>query len=114
MDVESAADLEEFEGQPALVADRADFATFFASTKRDMLRLAFLLTGSSSSSEEAVQEAYVRLYERWDDVDEPGAYLRRAVVNRCASWHRHRAVVHRTRGPRRHRRVLRRPARRAR
>ena len=39
---------------------------------------------------------FVRMYERWSTIDQPGAYLRRAVVNRCTSWHRHRAVVRRT------------------
>jgi RNA polymerase sigma factor (sigma-70 family) len=71
------------------------FAAFFVDTRRDMLRLAFLLTGSRGQAEDAVQESYVRLYERWATVDNPGAYLRTAVVNRCSSWHRHRAVARR-------------------
>ena len=36
------------------------------------------------------------MYERWSTIDQPGAYLRRSVVNRCTSWHRHHAVVRRT------------------
>jgi RNA polymerase sigma-70 factor (sigma-E family) len=72
------------------------FESFFTETRGPMLRLAVLLTGSLSQAEEAVQESFVRVYERWSTVDDPGAYLRRAVVNRCTSWHRHRAVVRRT------------------
>lgn len=60
-----------------------------------MLRTAFLLTGSVADAEEAVQESYARMYEQWGRVKDPGAYLRRSVVNRCTSWHRHRAVAHR-------------------
>jgi RNA polymerase sigma-70 factor (sigma-E family) len=74
------------------------FASFFVEARDPMLRLASVLTGSMSQAEEAVQESFVRVYERWDTIDEPGAYLRRAVVNRCTSWHRHRAVVRRTDG----------------
>ncbi len=72
------------------------FESFFAETRVPMVRLASLLTGSVSQAEEAVQESFVRVYERWSTIDDPGAYLRRAVVNRCTSWHRHRAVVRRT------------------
>jgi hypothetical protein len=72
------------------------FESFFAETRDPMLRRASLLTGSASQAEEAVQESFVRVYERWSSIDDPGAYLRRAVVNRCTSWHRHRAVVRRT------------------
>ena len=73
----------------------ASFDTFFAEGRAPMLRLAYLLTGSVSQAEEAVQESFVRVFERWATVDDPGAYMRRAVVNRCTSWHRHRAVVRR-------------------
>lgn len=44
-----------------------------------------------------VHESFVRVFERWDTVNDPAASLRRTVVNRCASWHRHRAVVRKTR-----------------
>lgn len=72
------------------------FAVFFAESKLPMYRLAYLLTGSASQAEEAVQESFVRVLERWAQIDDPSAYLRRAIVNRCTSWHRHRAVVLRT------------------
>jgi len=75
----------------------AAFAEFFSEAKAPMHRLAYLLTGSNMQAEEAVQESFVQVFERWARIDDPGAYLRRAVVNRCTSWHRHRAVVLRTR-----------------
>ena len=81
---------------PRVAAVPHSFESFFAETRDPMLRLASLLTGSVSEAEEAVQESFVRVFERWSTIDDPGAYLRRAVVNRCTSWHRHRAVVRRT------------------
>jgi RNA polymerase sigma-70 factor (sigma-E family) len=73
-----------------------EFALFFSEAHRPMLSLAYLLTGSKTQAEEAVQHCFAKVFERWTRIDDPAAYLRRAVVNRCASWHRHRAVVRRT------------------
>ncbi|MCU1399689.1 MAG: subfamily polymerase sigma-24 subunit [Acidimicrobiales bacterium] len=70
-----------------------DFAAFYESRRHPMVRLATLLVGSHASAEEIVQEAFVRVYERWERVDEPAAYLRVVVVNRCHSWHRRRRVA---------------------
>lgn len=73
-----------------------EFALFFGEAHRPMLRLAYLLTGSATQAEEAVQDCFAKVFDRWTRIDEPTAYMRRAVVNRCASWHRHGAVVRRT------------------
>jgi RNA polymerase sigma-70 factor (sigma-E family) len=79
-----------------MVSIDVEFALFFEATRRPMLRIAYLLTGSKAQAEEAVQDCFVRVFERWSRIDDPAAYMHRAVVNRCASWHRHRAVVRRT------------------
>lgn len=42
-----------------------------------------------------VQDAFVRLHPLLDTVDNPGAYLRRIVVNLCRSHHRRRGVEQR-------------------
>lgn len=60
-----------------------------------MVRLAHLLTGSAPTAEDVVQEAFVRVFERLDAVDEPGAYLRRTVVNLSRDHHRRRDVAER-------------------
>jgi RNA polymerase sigma factor (sigma-70 family) len=65
-----------------------------------LLRLAYLLTGSQSSAEEVVQDAFVRLQSTPTRVLNPPAYLRTSVVNASHSVHRHRAVVERTPLPR--------------
>lgn len=53
-----------------------------------MLRVAFLLLGSTSAAEEAAQDAFAKVYERWDRVENHGGYLRTCVVNRCRNLHR--------------------------
>jgi RNA polymerase sigma-70 factor (sigma-E family) len=70
-----------------------DFESLYASAYAPMVRLAYLLTGSPSHAEEAVQEAFVRVWERWSAIDEPGAYLRTTVVHRCRSLGRRTALA---------------------
>ena len=60
-----------------------------------MVRLAHLLTGSAPAAEDVVQDAFVRLHPVLDRVDDPGAYLRRTVVNLCHSQHRRSGVERR-------------------
>ena len=50
----------------------------------DGVRLAYLLSGSRALAEDLVQEAFVRMYGRFRDLRDPGAfqwYLRRTIVN---------------------------------
>jgi RNA polymerase sigma-70 factor (sigma-E family) len=57
----------------------------------DGARLAYLLTGSKPLAEDLVQEAFVRLYGRFRDLRDPGAfewYLRRTIVNLVRSHFR--------------------------
>ncbi|MDY7099606.1 MAG: sigma-70 family RNA polymerase sigma factor [Actinomycetota bacterium] len=55
-----------------------------------LARLAYALCGDRQRAEDAVAEAFARVYVRWSDgkVDDLGAYLRRAVVNQVHSRHR--------------------------
>lgn len=58
-------------------------------------RLAYLLTGDRSLAEDLVQEAFVRLFGRWRDLRDPGAfpaYLRTTVVNLARSQFRRSRV----------------------
>lgn len=50
----------------------------------DAVRLAFLLTGDHHAAEDIVQDAFVRLFSRFQELRSPDAfeiYLRRTVVN---------------------------------
>jgi RNA polymerase sigma-70 factor (sigma-E family) len=55
-------------------------------------RLAYLMTGSLAVAEELVQEAFLRLHQRWDDVVEPPAYVHTVLVNLCLRWRRRTAT----------------------
>ena len=70
--------------------ERTSFAALYADRYAAMVRLAHLMTGSNAAAEELVQDAFVRVYERWEHVDHPSAYLRQAVVNACRSYRRRR------------------------
>ena len=50
-----------------------------------MVRLAYTLLASNADAEEIVQDSFVEVHRRWDEVLKPGAYLRCAVVSRCRS-----------------------------
>lgn len=60
-----------------------------------MVRLVFLLTGSRSTSEEVVHDAFIIVYERRQKVQQPGAYLRQVVVNQCRTKIRRRQTEER-------------------
>ena len=67
-----------------------DFDEFFRSTYRWAVRLAHVLVGDQATAEDVVQDAYARVQPRFGDVDNPGAFLRVAVVNACRSHLRSR------------------------
>lgn len=61
--------------------DRPTFDAFYLDSNARMVRLAWLLVGSRAVAEEVVHDAYLAVHRRWRRIDNPGAYLRRAVVN---------------------------------
>ncbi|QYG94535.1 SigE family RNA polymerase sigma factor [Iamia sp. SCSIO 61187] len=69
---------------PARPADLApDLAGLFADHHHRLLRVAFLLSGDDRTAEDLVADAFAKAYRHLvrGRVDDPGAYLRRAVVN---------------------------------
>jgi DNA-directed RNA polymerase specialized sigma24 family protein len=57
------------------------FADFYEQERTRAIRLAWLLTHDGSTAEDVVQDAFTSVFHRFDDLDNPGAYLRRVVVN---------------------------------
>jgi RNA polymerase sigma-70 factor (ECF subfamily) len=60
------------------------FEEFFASEHRRLFGALCLVTGDRSEAEEIMQDAFLRLWERWDrvaDVDDPSGYLFRTAMN---------------------------------
>lgn len=67
--------------EPTYVAH--DVAGAFADHHARLLRIAYLLTGDHGTAEDVVADAFVKAYPHLarGRVDDPGAYLRQAVVN---------------------------------
>jgi RNA polymerase sigma-70 factor (sigma-E family) len=75
-----------------VVSTPAAFEDFYSQEWLATVRLAALLTQSVAAAEDVAQDAFGRVMARWDELDNPAAYLRVAVVNECRKWHRHRRV----------------------
>lgn len=60
------------------------FEAFFEEQKDRLLRILCVITGSRGEAEDLAQEAFTRVFERWDRVatmDEPAGYLHRTAMN---------------------------------
>ena len=79
------------------LCEPSSFDDVYRRESAPMVRLAFLMVDSETQAEEVVHDAFAALYERWARVDNPGAYLRTCVVNRCRDVHRRRALERRWR-----------------
>ena len=60
--------------------DEAGFRTFVQTNGAVLLHAARLLTGDHHRGEDLVQTALTKLYLKWDRVDAPLAYARKALV----------------------------------
>jgi RNA polymerase sigma-70 factor (ECF subfamily) len=61
-----------------------DFATFFADEHRGLFRLLCFVTGNGADAADLMQDAFLKLWERWDRVEQmadPRAYLFRVALN---------------------------------
>jgi RNA polymerase sigma-70 factor (sigma-E family) len=90
-----AAAYEEAEEAEASVAGPprpGSLADLYRERYGAMVRLAYLMVGSTSVAEDLVQDAFARVHRHWDDAEHPKAYLRMAVVNACRSHLRRLAL----------------------
>ena len=71
------------------------FADFYESELPGQLRSATLILGSRAAAADVVHDAFVQVFQSWDEIEEPGPYLQRMVVNRCRDIQRHQRVVDR-------------------
>ncbi|MCZ7534179.1 MAG: sigma-70 family RNA polymerase sigma factor [Acidimicrobiia bacterium] len=72
-----------------------DFGSFYASELRQVVGLAYVISGSRSGAEDLAQDAFLAAYKRWEQVGRypnPGAWVRRVVSNRAVSVFRRRAA----------------------
>ncbi len=64
------------------------FDDYYRRDYRQLLGLAFVLTGSKSTAEDLCQDALTEAHRSWDRIahyDDPGAWVRRVIVNRSRS-----------------------------
>ena len=83
--------------EQAVTTDEGRLGELYARHVPDAVRLAYLLTGHRNLAEDLAQEAFVRMYGRFQDLRNPDAfpaYLRRTVVN-LANSHFRRVKVER-------------------
>lgn len=80
---------------PLRPARTSAFEDFYGFEYAGLVRAATLIVGSRAVAEDLVQDAFVRVHAKWDGIDNPPAYARRAVVNACRSHLRRRVLERR-------------------
>lgn len=82
--MEQALQLQVVHAQDTGVAAHDRFEDFFEFEHERLLRALYLVTGNRPEAEDLMQEAFVRVLERWDSVrwmDNPTGYLYRTAMN---------------------------------
>jgi RNA polymerase sigma-70 factor (ECF subfamily) len=80
---------------PEAVTAAADFDAFFAEEHRRLFKALYFVTGNRADAADLMQDAFVKLWERWDridGIDDPTAYLFRVALN---GWRMHRRAAQR-------------------
>lgn len=69
------------------------FDELFRAEYPTMVRLAYAMVSNGSDAEDLVQDSFVEVYRRLDEIDRPGAYLHTSVINRCRSALQRRRMI---------------------
>ena len=78
------------------------FDGFFEAEHERLYKALYFVTGSRQDAEELMQDAFLKLWERWDQVhtiDDPTGYLFRVALNGFRMRRRHAAVAVRRSSP---------------
>lgn len=73
----------------------SELEALFRTEYARLVRLAALLTRSSTVAEEVVQDAFIRVHRRWDEIDDHAAYITRIVANEARARLRRQDVERR-------------------
>jgi RNA polymerase sigma-70 factor, ECF subfamily len=71
-------------GESAVHDPAAAFEELFAAERTRLHHALFAITGSRAEAEDIAQDAFLRVWERWDrvgDLDDPAGYLHRTAIN---------------------------------
>jgi RNA polymerase sigma factor (sigma-70 family) len=82
--------------EPPLTEPSPDFETFFLGHHEGLFRALWLVTRNRHEAEEVMQDAFVRVLERWPavrDSENPEGYLYRTAMNAYRSRLRRAAVA---------------------
>ncbi|GAA3398019.1 SigE family RNA polymerase sigma factor [Cryptosporangium minutisporangium] len=72
-------------------SDGESFDSYVAADGAALMRFAYALTGDHHLAEDLVQEGLVKAHRRWPRIDQPSAYVRKAVLRHYLSWRRRRS-----------------------
>jgi RNA polymerase sigma-70 factor, ECF subfamily len=82
--------------ETAVADEPRSFEEFFGSEQARLFGALCLVTGDRHEAEEVMQDAFLRLWERWDRVatlDDPSAYLFRTAMNVFRNRYRRAALA---------------------
>lgn len=71
-----------------IAGSQQEFEQVFKDRRLDLIRLAYLVSGSREDAEDIVQTVFAEAQNRWTSINDPYAYLRTAVVNRVKDGQR--------------------------
>lgn len=66
-----------------VTASDGAFADFYGVEHDLQVRRAFLLLGRDALAHDVVADAFTEVLQRWDQIETPGPYLHRCVLNGC-------------------------------
>lgn len=71
-----------------IAGSQQEFEQVFKDRRLDLIRLAYLVSGSRDDAEDIVQTVFAEAQNRWTSINDPYAYLRTSVVNRVKDGQR--------------------------
>jgi RNA polymerase sigma factor (sigma-70 family) len=78
------------------IETRGRFDSFFEEEHERLFKALYFMTGNRHDAEELMQDAFLKLWERWDDlwrIDDPTAYLFKVALNGWRMRRRRAAIA---------------------
>lgn len=69
------------------------FEELFAAEHAKLFRALYLIVGNSADAEELMQDAFLKVFERFDRIENPAGYLYRSALNATRSRFRRLAMA---------------------